>query len=220
MARILIVHGISNQFSGESELLAAWHPALRDGLNRVGYSPTPAISECFCPFYGDIFRPEGRLGAGPIPGEEDLADANEEEIGLLAEIWVKAAESDSTVPSPSMHGETLFRFPRVAERALNALARSKYLADYLPLQFFGDLKQVVLYLNKSDLHRKILDRVLAAIEPGTNIVIGHSLGSVIAYEAVCSKPGNIKYRSARGYCRGSKTTCSTLWRSRSGCADR
>jgi hypothetical protein len=84
MARILIVHGISNQFSGESELLAAWHPALCDGLNRVGFSPAPAVSECFCPFYGDIFRPKGRLGSGPIPGEEDLVDANPQEIGLLS----------------------------------------------------------------------------------------------------------------------------------------
>jgi hypothetical protein len=191
MAKILVVHGISNQFLGESELLAAWYPALCDGLTRASYSPTTVPSDCFCPFYGDIFRHDGRLGSRLIPQEEDLADANEEEIGLIAEIWARAAESDGDMPLPDAHGETLFRFPRIAERALNALAKSKYLADYLPLQFFGDLKQVVLYLNNSDINKKILDRVLAHIGPETKIIIGHSLGSVIAYEAVCKKPENI-----------------------------
>jgi len=186
MARIVIVHGISNQFSGESELLAAWHPALCDGLRREGNSPLPEAAECFCPFYGDIFRPDGGLGHWS-PEEEDVQNANPDEIGLLAEIWMGAAEVDPGVPGPGAHGETLFRFPRIAERSLNALAKSKYLADYLPLQFFGDLKQVVLYLNNADIRRKILNRVVSHIDEDTKIVIGHSLGSVVAYEALCEK---------------------------------
>jgi hypothetical protein len=131
------------------------------------------------------------LGDGRAPDREDLENATEDEAQLLKAIWISAAEMDSGVPGPEEFDETLFRAPRIAECALIALAKSKYLADSIPLQFFGDLKQVVLYLNDRDLHAKILDRVLAHIEPETRIVIGHSLGSVVAYEAVCAKPEQV-----------------------------
>jgi hypothetical protein len=188
MAKILIVHGISNQFVGESELLAAWYPALCDGLRRAGSSPLPAADDCFCPFYGDLFRPVGHLSTSAAPDEEDLADATDAEAQLLKAVWESAAAMDAAVPGPAAYGETLFRAPRIAERALNALAKSKYLADYLPLRFFGDLKQVDLYMNDVDVRRKVLERVTSRIDKDTQLVIGHSLGSVAAYEAVCRKP--------------------------------
>ena len=191
MAKILIVHGISNQFLGESELLSHWYDALCDGLNRAGYSPLPKSSDCYCPFYGDLFRPEGRLSTRITPSEDDLISATEDEIKLLSVIWTNTAEAETSVPKPEAFGETLFRAPRIVERAINALAKSKYLADYLPLKFFGDLKQVVLYMNDSDVHEKIQERVLQQMGPETRIVIGHSLGSVVAYEAVCARPGKI-----------------------------
>jgi hypothetical protein len=128
------------------------------------------------------------LSNAPIPAEEDLADATEHETALLEAIWVATAESDATVPAPESFDETLVRVPRIAERALNALAKSKYLSSYAPLRFFGDLKQVDLYMNDGVVHGKVLDRVLPHITSDTRIVIGHSLGSVVAYEAVCKKP--------------------------------
>jgi hypothetical protein len=191
MTKILIVHGISNQYLGESELREAWYPALCDGLERAGCSTPPHENDCFCPFYGDLFRPVGHLSANAIPDADDLQDATDTEARLLAAIWEAAATMEREVPGPVAYGETLFRAPRIAERALNALAKSKYLADYAPLRFFGDLKQVDLYLNDADVRRKALERVTARIAPDTRLVIGHSLGSVVAYEAVCAKPERV-----------------------------
>jgi len=188
MAKILIVHGISNQYVGESELHAAWYPALCDGLRRAGSSSLPTPDDCFCPFYGDLFRPVGHLAANVVPDEDDLQEATESEAKLLAAIWETTAEADPAVPAPAAYGETLFRAPRIVERALNALAKSKYLADYLPLRFFGDLKQVDLYMNDADVRRKALERITARIDRDTKLVVGHSLGSVVAYEAVYRKP--------------------------------
>jgi hypothetical protein len=187
MAKILIVHGISNQYIGEAELHAAWYPALCDGLMRAGSSTLPDAGDCFCPFYGDLFRPVGHLSRNAAPNEDDIEAVTGTETRLLAAIWESAAAIDGGVPNPSAYGETLFRAPRIAERALNALAKSKYLADYLPLRFFGDLKQVDLYMNDADVHRNVLDRVASRIDKDTRLVIGHSLGSVVAYEAVCRK---------------------------------
>jgi hypothetical protein len=191
MAKILIVHGISNQYVGESELLAAWFPALRDGLLRAGCSTLPGVDDCFCPFYGDLFRPAGHLAIESTPAPEDVEDATEAEARLLEAIWKSAAENDPQVPGPSAYGETLFRAPRIAERALNALAKSKFFANYTPLRLFGDLKQVDLYLDDSNVHRQVLERVTARIDSQTRLVIGHSLGSVVAYEAVCKNPQRV-----------------------------
>ena len=55
MARILIVHGIGNTFGGEMELRGPWYRALCDGLLRVRHDPLPAETDCYGPFYGDLF---------------------------------------------------------------------------------------------------------------------------------------------------------------------
>lgn len=191
MAKILIVHGISNQYRGEMQLRTAWYPALCDGLNRVHHKRLPEPGECSCPFYGDLFRPGAPLGGSVLDDLTDADDLSEDEAALLEAVWRSAAATDAEVPGPDEYSETLFRSPRCVERALNALAKSHYLGDLIPLQFFGDLKQVVLYLNDRALHSKILDRVLEHIVADTTIVIGHSLGSVVAYEAVCAKPGRV-----------------------------
>jgi hypothetical protein len=191
MAKILIVHGIANQYVGEMELRAAWYPALCDGMLRAGHRDPPAEDECFCPFYGNLFRGEGHLSSEGGPPVEDVEIASDDEAQLMEEIWRSAADSDPDVPSPEEYNDTLLWAPRIVERALNSLAKSKYLADYTPLKLFGDLKQVVLYLNDADKHEKTLGIVTAQIGPETRVVIGHSLGSVVAYEAVCAKPEEI-----------------------------
>lgn len=107
-------------------------------------------------------------------------------------MWEAAREEEpAAVPSIQDYEKGLFRAPRFAELALNSLARSRYLADYLPLEFLGDLKQVALYLDDRELRRTILTRVLDRIGPETRVVIGHSLGSVITYEALCEKPAQV-----------------------------
>jgi hypothetical protein len=192
MSRILIIHGIANQFIGEMELRAAWYPALCDGLTRAGYAPLPAPDDCYCPFYGDLFRPSATLSLGQDAETEDIESAPAQIAELLEAIWNSAAEHDPAVPTAAAYGETLFRAPRVAELALNALSRSKYLADYLPWRFLGDLNQVMLYLQERELRRRILKRVCEQIKPNTRVVIGHSLGSVVAYEALCETPAAVR----------------------------
>ena len=192
MPKILIIHGIGNQYLGESELLSAWYPALCDGLQRANCAALPTQAECFCPFYGDLFRKPGHMGAAAAPSPAAVAAASPDEILLLHAIWENAAQTDPKVPSPGAFGGSLVWLPNAAVRALNALAKSQYLAGYAPLQFFGDLKQVVRYLNDRDVHDQILNRVLSHVDAETKIVIGHSLGSVVAYEAVCAKPQAIE----------------------------
>jgi surfactin synthase thioesterase subunit len=52
--------------------------------------------------------------------------------------------------------------------------------------FFGDLTQVRRYQRDDELARDVLDRVREALDVGRpRVMIGHSLGSIVAYEALC-----------------------------------
>jgi len=52
-----------------------------------------------------------------------------------------------------------------------------------------DLRQVRLYMTDPGIRDQVQRRVAAAVRAETRVVVGHSLGSVVAYEALCAYPG-------------------------------
>ena len=53
------------------------------------------------------------------------------------------------------------------------------------LAFVGNLKQVTAFLTDRSVRDLVLARVCEEVGEGTRVVIGHSPGSVVAYEYVC-----------------------------------
>ncbi|MGW1107486.1 hypothetical protein [Streptomyces sp. NPDC002540] len=186
MTRVVGVHGVGKQLMGSAMLHGDWFPALCDGLRHAG---RPAIPEddFTSAFYGDLFRPAGRtLAVGdPMFTASDVADGFE--LDLLLAWWQHAADIDPTVP-PATGSTTLARSPRAAQTALRALQRSRFFADVSLRALVFDLKQVRRYLLDDDLRTAARERVQEQIGPDTHVLIGHSLGSVIAYEALCAMP--------------------------------
>ncbi|MFI6878092.1 hypothetical protein ACIBL6_32085 [Streptomyces sp. NPDC050400] len=185
MARVVCIHGIGQQHRGERQLCAAWHPALADGLTRASAPPLPA-DDMTCVFYGDLFRPAGRtLGAQDPPLDaSDVAEGLETE--LLLAWWEEAARTDPSVLPPD--ARTLARTPITAQRALNALSRSRFFAGLALRSLVLDLKQVRAYLTDPVVHAEVQRRVAASLTDDTRVVVAHSLGSVVAYEALCAHP--------------------------------
>jgi hypothetical protein len=182
MARIVAVHGIGQQGKGEETLQQLWLPALRDGLRRVG-GPLPVDSDLVCAFYGDLFRPVGKALDYPF----EAADVTEAwERDLLSAWWAEAASVDSDVPGPEETGKA--RTPYLVQRALTALSQSRYFVGLAERALIGDLKQVYAYLHNEQKRSEAQARVASCVTPATRILIGHSLGSVVAYEAVCAHP--------------------------------
>ncbi|MFI9366843.1 hypothetical protein ACIG5E_38270 [Kitasatospora sp. NPDC053057] len=54
----------------------------------------------------------------------------------------------------------------------------------------ADLKQVSGYLLDDDVRERVRGQVAAAIGADTRVVVTHSLGTVVAYEALCALPGH------------------------------
>ena len=134
-------------------------------------------------FYGHLFRPSSRpLSVGdPFYGPADINDGLEAE--LLLAWWEEASKIDAKVVSP--RSETLVRVPGSAQAGLRALSRSRYFAGVAMRAMVFDVKQVSRYLTDPELRFDVRSRVVEAIDSDTRVIIAHSLGSVVAYEALC-----------------------------------
>ncbi|WP_199815444.1 hypothetical protein [Streptomyces griseus] len=186
MARIVGVHGVGKQRLGSQTLLKDWQPALADGLGLAD-GPQLGPEDLHIAFYGDLFRPPGHtLAVGDPMFTAD--DVDEFEGELLLEWWEAAARTDPAVPPPG--GDTLARSPRAVQTALRVLQHSRFFADVSLRALVFDLKQVRRYLTDGDLRKAARSRVEEAIGPDTRVVVAHSLGSVVAYEALCARPGH------------------------------
>ena len=186
--RVVCVHGIGKQRLGEQQLLRDWVPALQDGMTRAQAEGLLDDGAVGLAFYGDLFRPPGqRLEVGDPPYKPSDVEAGVE-YDLLLAWWEEAARVDPAVVAPD--ADTLVRTPQSAQAALRALSRSRFFAGVAMRSLIADLKQVRRYLTEPDLRAAARARVSALIGPDTRVVVGHSLGSIIAYEALCALPAS------------------------------
>ncbi|HET8758170.1 MAG TPA: hypothetical protein VFM58_19265 [Solirubrobacteraceae bacterium] len=182
MPAVVAVHGIGQQLKGAHTLHDDWYPAMRDGLERARVTSF-AADELACAFYGDVFRPPGSKALRePAYGPNDVDAAFE--LPLLLAWWQEAARQEPEVAGP---GDAVkARTPLVAQRALRALATSRFFGGLSDRAMIGDLKQVTAYMTAGRVREVVQQRVAAAVAPDTRVLVGHSLGSVVAYEVLAS----------------------------------
>lgn len=187
MARIVAVHGIAKQLEGEDTLAATWLPALRSGLRRadVPAAQLPDGQDLAMAFYGDLFRRRDAMAVGEPPLDSgDVHDGLERH--LLDLWWREAARVERRVPGPE--DETMLRTPMTVQRALHALSASRFFSGLTEPMMIGSLKQVRRYFDEPEIRAGATARVVAAVAADTRVIVGHSLGSVVAYEALCAHP--------------------------------
>lgn len=196
--KIVGIHGIEHQYSGANLTGSQWLPALQDGLERAGVSLIKPDDFAMV-FYGDLFRPSGMRGADIPPlssndvekgWETELLMAWWHEAAILAKSNEKGADVLGEEPSiigPDFQGRGIT--PAVVQEALMQLLKSRF------FKFLGGkkllifaLKQVRQYLYDQEMKKAILERVSEKVSSDTRVLIGHSLGSVIAYESLCAHP--------------------------------
>jgi hypothetical protein len=188
MAKVVVVHGISQQNLGDQSLRLTGAPALRDGISRAeAVTPTLASaltdSDIQFAFYGDVFRPPGRLLSAGIPLLE-LSDVTEFEEELLFYYWAEAARTDSGVIAPD--ARSLARMPRSAQAALRALSGSRFFSGLAERAMIFDLVQVRRYFTEPETRDRVRTLVANMVSEDTRVLIGHSLGSVVAYEVLAA----------------------------------
>ncbi|MFE4312035.1 alpha/beta hydrolase [Streptomyces sp. NPDC056891] len=188
MARVVVVHGVGQEYLGRRSLQGPVAAALADGVDgaaRAGDVPAdavPAVEDVDVAFYGDAFRaPGAKAGqAGPLSAA-DVTDPYEREL-LLA--W-----ADAAVRGQEPRGDTKAPTPQVVQRAMNVLLRSPFLPGPVAERFLlGVLRQVRRYFGEDAVRTRAMEAVASRVGPDTTVLVGHSLGSVVAYEALCAHP--------------------------------
>jgi len=153
-------------------------------------------------FYGDLYEREGVQGsAGSLA---DLTPAEVAQAEEFARVMLIRAARVAARPADreAAQGE-LARLEgslgeeqglgNVARSTVNALTRVRWFAPFgmaLAQRFvIRSLVQVTRYLNEPELRDRVQARVTEHLGPDTKVLIGHSLGSVVAYEAACRYDG-------------------------------
>jgi hypothetical protein len=180
MARVVGIHGIAQEYRGPNTLKADWISDLQDGMAISGANQLDQ-DDLDIVFYGDLFRPPGSKATGIPPyTAADVADGFEKD---LLEAFRLAAVDDL---DPAV--TTKVRAPARVQKALNFLSQFPFFAGMTERLIIGLIKQVHVYLTDTSLRAAVQERAARVITPETAVLIGHSLGSVIAYEAVCAHP--------------------------------
>ncbi|UFN44552.1 hypothetical protein [Nocardioides okcheonensis] len=203
MATVVMVHGIAQQKRSAEELQAAWIPALACGVREAGHEDladkitvdNDSGIEARMAFYGDLFLAADAQGDGSRPEVDPEVQAVELDLARAmleraTEVGGPRDQARASVALAATAPEQVDAqgFRATIRPAVEALARIGWLADLG--QAFGEryvwqeLRQASLYLTKPDMREAIQDRVNRILTADTRLVIGHSLGSVVSYEAL------------------------------------
>ena len=204
MATIVLVHGIAQEQKSADTLEEEWLPDLAGGVRTAGFPQIadrlyrlrsgPDGIDTKMAFYGDLFLTGGQPGLEP----EGLSVPERALAEELAREWMARAASRSTdEKSRRAASQELALLKQTAgeeqgaraaaRSAINSLARIRWFAPFgmgfASLFVMRSLAQVTRYLSDDALREQVLARVHALLTPATRVLIGHSLGSVVAFEA-------------------------------------
>ncbi|MGW1769921.1 hypothetical protein ACWCQL_38480 [Streptomyces sp. NPDC002073] len=206
MSHIVLVHGIAQEQESADTLEALWLPAMAGGVrnaqkpdlaDRLWRHAKPGDIECRMVFYGDLFRVPGRQGAGQ--NVEDLEPSQQEVAEALAGEWLRRAQARASLLEDrdeafrvlqSMDPQAQSSQQGWKEKlrpGLIGLARLRWFAPTgmaLATRFHDrSLAQVTRYITEEAVREEVQKRIAAHLGPETIAVIGHSLGSVAAFQA-------------------------------------
>ncbi len=205
MAEIVLVHGIGQEQKSPDTVESEYLPNLAGGVRLAGYpecadriwrASPPGDDVARVAFYGDLFRRADQQGE-----ESDLAELTAEQAALAEQLlteWTQQFAGRATDPGDRQHAERALQHARgglADPQGLRAGLRPvlRFLSRTRPLAGLGEMiagrvlrtaiVQVSRYLTEDALRARVQQRVSERIGPETKVLIGHSLGSVVAFEA-------------------------------------
>lgn len=182
MGIVVGVHGIAKHQSGRHQLLANWRPALLDGLERATGRRVEEV-DLDLAFYGDLFLSSST--SQDYKGADDIDAFVEMDTHERADVEEMLSEMVTTddpedISENMVNDKGYTRAPLPIQLLLRALGRRFTSASAVTA--FGVLRQMREYLCNEPLKTEIDQRIKTDITPDCKVLIGHSLGSVVAAE--------------------------------------
>jgi hypothetical protein len=186
--QLVFVHGRSQEHRDAGELKAQWISTWAEGLRKNGMQMPVAEADIRFPYYGDtLFDLE--KGDGRTPAEvivRGIFDEDEEEkrfmTSVMQEVRAKAGVSDAQLAATA--GQEVVERGMLNHEWVLGILRA--LDIHLPGGSGASIAlathDVYQYLRNPGIRDVIETGVRAAMSPAVpTVVVGHSLGSVVAY---------------------------------------
>jgi hypothetical protein len=190
--RLVLIHGLGQQGYDPAVLQSQWIAALQRGANSLGRQ-LPQQLEVSFPYYGDILAKFASTSSVPTTTEiqargDDTTDrdflafeaAATDQLRIGAGISLDDVNAEyGTDPEP--RGPENWKWVQAIVRAIDKYGRG---LSSQAIEIF--LRDVYLYTNRSGVRDRIDEIVARALTEGPCVVVAHSLGSVVAYNVLCT----------------------------------
>lgn len=192
-SRVVFVHGRDQQGKDPALLKAEWVSALKIGAGRTALS-LPANLEVEFPYYGDIL--DDFVQRFEIPLTLDIqtkgspvdSDFLRFQADVAEELRQGAGISDSQIDSeygrnPKPKGPLNWEWVQAILRTLD-----KYGGSFNQLTLESFTRDVFLYTTRTAVRQAIDQIVARSLADKLALVVGHSLGSIVAYSVLRDDP--------------------------------
>lgn len=192
--RILLVHGRGQAGKNPATLQEEWQQALNRGLAASQMS-LPKEVEITFPFYGDVlekFATQFDLAVDEIAGVKGVGASNEfsefvASVALEAKSAKQISDAEVGARMVALHGkQAIEKGPQNWEwiQSIVSILDSRFpLATEKLFSCF--LRDVFLYTRRKKVRASIDNIVADMITDKPTVVVGHSLGSIVAYNVMC-----------------------------------
>lgn len=198
--RLVLVHGRSQQSFNPTELQTVWLETLRRGAAKLNRALPEPLDVAF-PFYGDRLDQLAKESQVPLttdiqakgvdPNNDfltfqtDVAEAIRTRAGVT-DAQVNAEYGDNSIKKGPQNWAWVQAVIRAIDRYGGGMSESS-------IESF--MRDVYLYTTLPGVRTEIDRIVSASLTETPCVVVGHSLGSVVAYNVLRSDPRALKVRS-------------------------
>lgn len=194
MRQLILIHGRAQEKKDAAGIKKEWIAAWEKGLKKNTLTNPLSNSDIHFPYYGDTLAQmvEGKTaaqaaaviikGPPPPPAEEQIMREMIEEIAKeegISEAAIRAQLGAEAVAMGPQNWGWVQAILELLDKSEPTSAKMVALVT----------KDVAKYLSDSTIRNHINDGVLQAVKPGQEaVVVSHSLGTVVAYNVLMSRP--------------------------------
>jgi len=190
MHELVFIHGRSQEDRDSLALKAEWIEAWRQGLAKVGLELPIPESSIRLPYYGQtLFDMAIQLDPDYVADIIIRGTNNAKERGFITAVIQDVLEAKGISEDEVSKITNAEVMQRGMQNWPGVLAKLKALDSHLPIASAASIalltQDVYCYLFNQVITRTIDKGVTVAIKPGAPaVVVGHSLGSVVAYKTL------------------------------------
>ncbi len=191
MRTLVLIHGRSQQGKDSKALKGEWLDALHEGLRAAGSDATVPADKVRFPYYGDtlddLVRGGGDEAAEVIIQSAGEPNAVEQEFiaAVISEVVETIGLGEDDIRAHAVHGDVVEQGVQNWPWVLAALRALESVPGLGGASLALATRDVYAYLRNPGIQTVIESGVRQAFDQETEcVVVGHSLGSVVAYDVL------------------------------------